>query len=240
MITVSIINHNHKEYINNLISTLLNFSEISKIIITNNSGEDLELEVSPKIFIISNEKKKGFGLNHNNAFCFCDTKFFCVMNPDIILKSNPFPTLLEELDNNTGVVAPLVKNKDLIIEDTARNFPTLTSLIKKLIVGISDKDFRLESNLIKFNPEWIAGMFLLFTKHNFNKVNGFDTNFFLYYEDVDISRRLRKLGLLPKLVLTAEIIHDAQRSSHKNFKFMIFHAKSILIYFLKCIQRKYN
>ena len=76
MITVSIINHSHKEYINNLIPTLLDYNEISKIIVTNNSGEDLELVNSSKIFLITNKKKKGFGLNHNNAFHFCDTKIF--------------------------------------------------------------------------------------------------------------------------------------------------------------------
>lgn len=240
MITVSIINHNHKEYINNLIPTLLNLSEISKIIITNNSGEELELLISPKIFLISNKKKLGFALNHNNAFKLCNTEFFCIMNPDIILNSNPFQVLLEELDDKTGVIAPLVRNKNLLIEDTARNFPTFISLIKKLILGSNDKDHRLESNLKSFNPDWIAGMFLLFTKQNYKIIKGFDTNFFLYYEDVDISKRLRKLNLLPKLVLKTEIIHDAQRSSHTNFKFMLYHVRSILIYFVKCILRKYD
>ena len=240
MITVSIINHNHKDYINNLLPILLGLSEISKIIITNNSGEDLKLEASPKIFLISNQKNSGFGLNHNKAFYFCDTQFFCIMNPDIILNKNPFKILLAELDNETGVIAPLIRNKNLIIEDTARNFPTFLSLGKKLILGINDKDQRLDSNLKSFNPDWIAGMFLLFTQQNYKKVKGFDTTFFLYYEDVDISRRLRKLKLLPKLVLKTEIIHDAQRNSHKNLKFMMFHARSMVIYFFKCMLRKYD
>jgi GT2 family glycosyltransferase len=98
MITVSIVSHNHGKMVSRLIFQLLKFSQISKIIVTLNIPEKIKFIRSKKVQIIVNKKIKGFAENHNQAFFFCKSKFFCVLNPDIIFIENPFGKLIKKTE----------------------------------------------------------------------------------------------------------------------------------------------
>jgi GT2 family glycosyltransferase len=62
------------------------------------------------------------------------------------------------------------------------------------------------------------------------QLHGFDENYFLYYEDVDICRRARLMGL--KIVCCPEVavVHNAQRASRKNIHHMRWHIASMFRY----------
>lgn len=232
MVAVSIVSHGHGKMVSVLTAQLLECSEISRIIITKNIAEELLLPTSPIIHVIENKYPKGFGENHNSAFSEIKDDYFCPLNPDIRLLTNPFPKLIESLKKyDAELAAPMVLNELGDIEDSARYFPTIPSLIKKLFFKIEGRCKLAESRTI-FHPEWIAGMFMLFKSSAYKKLNGFDDNFFLYYEDVDICVRLWKVGM--RLVVDPSIcvIHDARRASRNNFSHMRLHLKSMAIYFL--------
>jgi hypothetical protein len=84
-----------------------------------------------------------------------------------------------------------------------------------------------------FEPDWVAGMFVLFSALAYKKLEGFDENYFLYYEDVDICRRAHLLGL--KIICCPEvtIVHHAQRASRKSIRHMCWHLESMRRYFCK-------
>ena len=91
LITVSIVSHSHEKYLESLLKDLVIFQELEKIIITLNIYTrkiNIPQNLKNKIKIIKNKKKKGYGENHNNAFKFCSTPFFLVMNPDVSIKKN--------------------------------------------------------------------------------------------------------------------------------------------------------
>jgi hypothetical protein len=84
------------------------------------------------------------------------------------------------------------------------------------------------------NPDWIGGAFMVFKCESFIKLNGFDEEFFMYYEDTDICFRAKELGM--KIVYDPNfyIIHEARRSGRKLFsKSFTMNFKSMLIYFKK-------
>ena len=86
MISVSIVSHNHAHLLDRLLSQLLSYQEISRIIITINTPESyLSIYSHEKIYLLKNVDPKGFGENHNTAFKECQTPFFCVLNPDLFL-----------------------------------------------------------------------------------------------------------------------------------------------------------
>jgi hypothetical protein len=64
-------------------------------------------------------------------------------------------------------------------------------------------------------------------------VGGFDERFYMYYEDVDICRRLWGQGWSIVLQPAAVVIHDAQRASHRRLRHMRWHAASALRYLLR-------
>lgn len=233
MITVSIVSHGHGEMVVRLIHQLLACPDVGQIILTVNIPEFSTPQPNDRLLIIHNSVPTGFGANHNAAFKFCKEPFFCVVNPDIQLLNDPFPSLLSCLtDHNAAMAAPLVLSPAGKIEDSVRRFPTLLSLLSKAVGG-PDGRYHISADQAAFYPDWIAGMFMLFNSCDFDKTGGFDEVFFLYYEDVDICVRLWKSGLRIVSLPQVSVVHDAHRSSHKNLRFMYWHVTSIMRYFIK-------
>ena len=175
--------------------------------------------------VIVNGTPKGFGANHNAAFARCRTPFFCVANPDIRLRTDPFPALLDALaDGRAGVAGPLVRAPDGAVEDSARRFPVPRTLVGKLFGGWRGPDYPIDRGTIPV--DWVAGMFMLFRSDAFAAVDGFDERYFLYYEDADICRRLRGKGREVLYAPAAEVIHDARRASRRDPRLALRHAAS--------------
>lgn len=239
-ITISVISHNQKNLVESLLKSLerQNTQRISKIIITSNTNENLDLKkfsINEKIIWIKNTKIKGFGENHNNAFKQCDTKFFCILNPDIIFKSDVFDTLVNTLiQNELSLISPLVTNEVGQIEDNSRFFPTPLHLLKKFF---SEKSGVYISKEDIFFPDWIGGMFMLFDSNVYNDLEGFDESFFLYYEDVDICLRAWKKNFKVGCYSKVSVIHNARRSSRKKLNYLIHHLKSIFMFYYKHLGR---
>jgi N-acetylglucosaminyl-diphospho-decaprenol L-rhamnosyltransferase len=232
MITVSIVSHAHGEMVSNLTDTVLSFPEVSQVIVTLNVYEEINLSRDPKLTIVSNIVPKGYGKNHNYAFSLARGNFFCVMNPDVIIRSNPFPKLLEEFnDDAVGLAAPMVINDSGSIEDSMRHFITPWSLLKR-VLGLESDAYSLACNSSSIFPDWVAGMFMLIRKKAYDEIMGFDERYFMYCEDVDLCTRLWKAKYKVVGCTSAVITHDAQRSSHANIKFFIWHVFSLIRYFL--------
>jgi GT2 family glycosyltransferase len=75
---------------------------------------------------------------------------------------------------------------------------------------------------------WLAGMFLLARADAFQAVGGFDERFFLYCEDYDLCARFYGAGYALASVPAASAVHDAQRDSHRAFKYLRWHVGSLL------------
>ncbi len=230
MNTLSIISHNHGDMVSVLIDQLLNIPTIQEIILTINIPESLTPPQSPKLRVIRNSHPRGFGSNHNTAFQHCTQPYFCVLNPDIEFNDNPFPPLIETIElQQAALVAPRILSASGIPEDSIRTFPTLRSLASKLLHGAEGRHVTPE-NQTTLDPDWVAGMFMLFRSSDFAEIGGFDERYFLYYEDVDICARLHKANKTIVADLNATAIHHAQRASRKNLRHMRWHLASMIRY----------
>jgi GT2 family glycosyltransferase len=234
-ITVSVVSHAQNRLVNALLHDLSAAGALPvRIVVTLNvaDGEPLAPPPGPAVEVVGNTAPKGFGANHNAAFRRCDSRFFCVINPDIRLAGDPFPPLLQVLaSREIGVVGPLVRNPAGGIEDSARRFPTIASLGRKLFAPQAGPDYPTAGGPVPV--DWIGGMFMLFRSEVFRAIGGFDERFFLYYEDVDLCRRLRARGLATLYHPGVSVIHDARRASRRNPRLMAIHAASVLRYLLR-------
>lgn len=164
-----------------------------EVVLTHNVAErEIDPEAYPfPIRVMRNAQPRGFGANHNAAFQKSRGEFFFVVNPDVRLRGDPIPALIEQLrDSAIGAVAPRVINTAGALEDSARRFPTPASILAKTLgVGRSGgPDYPAKASI---EVDWIAGMFMGFRRSVFADVGGFDERYFLYYEDVDLCARLR-------------------------------------------------
>ena len=240
-ITISIVSHNQDLMLISLLDKLAKYStNISKVIVTHNTIEQkksIKKTFPFEVLTIQNRQSKGFGANHNQAFQFCESDFFCVMNPDIDLNCEPFNALVGCFeDSSVCIVSPLIKNLNGEIEDSARYFPTPWGIFKKVFSNYRG-EYPIDNKIGITYPDWVGGMFLLFVSKKYKELKGFDEKYHLYYEDVDICLRAWKLSYKVLLCSNINVIHDARRSSHKNFIYLKWHITSLMLFFIKHIGR---
>jgi GT2 family glycosyltransferase len=235
-ISVSVVSHGQIHLITDLLSDIAtNCAALSlEVILTLNLPEALPFTLDTfafPIYVISNEQPLGFGANHNQAFKLARGQFFCVINPDIRFTKNPFAVLTTYLKTSQlGVVAPVVLNEQGSIEDSARYFPTPFKILCKAFGKCKGSDYVIRDTTI--TPDWVGGMFMLFRHAVFQQLSGFNERYFLYYEDVDLCVRLRLRGYEVMLCPEAQVVHHAQRSSHRNLKYLRWHLQSMMRFFL--------
>jgi hypothetical protein len=176
--------------------------------------------------IIKNFKPLGFGANHNQAFKYCQSKYFAVLNPDIRLNEFDIQSMLDVMkDSSVGVAAPKVISPNDMLEDSVRLFPTFSRFFRRTVLKQRQPDYVWGETA--FKVDWAAGMFMLFRSSAYAAVKGFDEKrFFMYLEDADICKRLWRNGWSVVATPNATVIHHAQRASRKNFKHMKWHVTS--------------
>lgn len=231
-VSISLVSHGHGDMVWKLVDKLVICPEVSEIIVTLNIPEISPVIFHNKVVLVKNDVPKGFGANHNAAFALAKSEFFCIINPDIQLTQNPFGALLVTLiDHRIGLVAPLVVGTSGLPEDSMRSFLTPWSMLKR-VFGFSSGAYShsLEQSGSYFEPDWVAGMFMLFLSEAYAKVGGFDERYFMYCEDADICTRLWKARYKVVGDLSVCVIHDAQRTSRKSFKYLSWHLRSMARY----------
>lgn len=231
--------HGQGQLVGLLLDDLKKAPEAGEIFVTLTLNIEETLPFDPATYpflvrIIKNSKPKGFGANHNAAFAQYqeEAAYLCIANPDIRIHGPIFEALVQcvEQQKMVGVVAPLVRNSLGKMEDSARPLPTPWAIFTKA--------FRLHRHTIILpatdcvTVDWVAGMFMLFPRDAFTRVGGFDSRYFLYYEDVDLCCRLHLSGFKVALSSSVSVEHDAQRTSHRKLKYFLWHLGSMSRFFL--------
>lgn len=238
-LTVSVVSHAQINLVKNLLDDIDRHCKAShfELILTFNVDEALPFSLDDYSFptrIIRNASSLGFGANHNQAFKHASGQYFCVMNPDIRLGHNPFQQLLACLvETSAGVVAPVVLGFDGGVEDSARRFPSPLKILCKAFGRCRGPDYVVAESPIF--PDWVGGMCMVFPSTVFKNIGGFDQRYFLYYEDVDLCGRLMLSGYPAVVCPQATVVHHAQRSSHRNLKYMCWHMASMTRFFLSSV-----
>lgn len=229
-ILISIISHNQQALCGRLLQSIDNFAQSNVheliIVVTENTWSNNYVKSERfRTYSICNLRPKGFGANQNAAFERFESDVFCIVNPDIILNENfDLDLIVEQLiRDRIDISSPQIVGVSGAVEDYKRANLTFINLLKR-------KFFK--NNVEKF--DWLAGMFLVVNSTSFRKLQGFDTDFFMYVEDCDLSMRARKVGMKIGDIEGFSVVHDARRASTKNFKHFKWHITSLLRYwFLK-------
>lgn len=240
VIRISIVSHGQADLVHALLNDIEDLEQGNRIqlILTLNLPEALpfaDQAFSFPLHIIRNTQPKGFGANHNAAFRCAESsqefEYFCVLNPDIRLTQAVLSQLLRSLASQPGaaLVAPRVVDTQGMTENSARRLPTPLSILEKAFHFASGRELASEKSCD--NPDWVAGMFMLFRAPAFASVDGFDTRYHLYYEDVDMCCRLQLAGYSIVLDSSVSVVHDARRSSHRQLRYLSWHLASMARFF---------
>ena len=234
-VTISIVSHGQMELVLPLLQDLeaIHHTTPLHVVLTLNVPEAIPCVPEDFAFslqIMRNSQPLGFGANHNRAFSQAQGGIFCVLNPDISITQNPFPDLLKACaDPHTGLAAPAIYSPSGQLEDSARKFPTPWRIAHRVLTRRRTRDYAAPTTVL--HPDWVAGMFLLLRTTVYRQLGGFDERYFLYYEDVDLCARARLAGLEIVQLALPGVIHNAQRASHRDPKYLRWHVGSMLKFF---------
>lgn len=228
-LSLSIVSHGQGALIRPLLEELRDHAfACHEIILTLNLPEDESFfagfDTLPLV-VLRNAQRRGFGANHNAAFAASSGTHFVVVNPDIRLDGLRLEPLLKALeDSAVGIAAPVVYSSDGQLEDSARRFPTIGRLLRRKLRGERGPDYSFSDKPMEV--DWVAGMFMVLRRPTYALVRGFDERFFMYFEDVDLCRRLHAHGLKVMVVPEVRVVHDAQRASRRKPRHFFWHLSS--------------
>ncbi len=178
---------------------------------------------------------RGYGANNNKNFSVLKVKkddIFVVCNPDISIIIKDFEGLLNSvvLSNADIYGVKVFESYDFKKWSSHnRSFPALFDPIISLV--FKKKLFENDVDAFAY-PDWIGGAFMIFKAESYSSLKGFDETFFMYYEDTDLCRRAKLLGMTIIYDPNFFIIHEARRAGRRLFsKSFFLNFKSMLTYF---------
>lgn len=182
----------------------------------------------------------GFGAAHNLAIKKLESDIHFIINPDIKFDNNAIEKMAKKIyqDHKFAAITPRVTYPDNRTQHLCKLLPTPANLISRRFIPFLakklDKDYEMQwfgYNYEIFLP-CATGCFMGVKTKILKNESGFDERFFMYMEDIDLSRRIAKHGKILFSPSTT-IVHDFAKSSYKNKKLLLAHIKSAIYYFNK-------
>ncbi|MGK9477440.1 glycosyltransferase [Melioribacter sp. OK-6-Me] len=233
-LSIIIVNYNVKEFLLNLLESIRKATNnlSIEVIVVDNASEDGSVEAIkakfPEVVLIVNEKNVGFGAANNIALKKARGKYLLLLNPDTIVKEDTFSKMIEFFEKNpdAGIAGCKVLNPDGTLQLACRrSFPgPWTSFTK--VMGLSSlfpkSKFFARYNLTyldenqTYEVDAVSGAFLMMRREVYEKIGGFDPQFFMYGEDLDLCYRAQKAGYKVYYVHSTEIFHYKGESTKRS------------------------
>lgn len=243
-VSIIIINYNTtlltKECIDSIINKTKNISY--EIILVDNASFDKNIE-SLKTYnlkFIQNNSNLGFGKANNIGAKYAKGKYIFLLNSDTLLMNNSIEILFNFMEENETVG---ICGGNLYFENEVPNvsyYPSLTLFREALLLWLPFIGKRLLGQNSKHNYSnkpikvgYITGADLFIRKGIFDKINGFDEDFFMYAEETELTFRVKKLGFSVMSVPKARILHYGGGSTVSSEKMNSIYYESRYMYFLK-------
>ena len=243
--TSIVLYHTPIEELQKVVKTLLQSNHIGEIFLIDNTEERDErygkIEGTEWIW---NGKNIGYGAAHNIGIrksMRTGADYHLVINSDIEFQPEVISILSEYLETHRDVaqIMPKVLSPDGSNQHLAKLLPTPYDLIARRFLPKSlthkrTKHFELHSlkDDTEYNIPYLSGCFMLLRCEALKGAGIFDERYFMYPEDIDLTRRLHEWFRTIYYPQTT-IIHNHKRASYHSGKLLLIHIVNIVKYFNK-------
>ncbi|MDX2444087.1 MAG: glycosyltransferase family 2 protein [Bacteroidales bacterium] len=211
----------------------------SEIVVVDNCSSDGKFESFSRLFptvkFVENTGNFGFSNGNNLGFRNSNGKYILFLNPDTEISLSALNLMLEYIEGHdeSKIVSCQQENEAGREENPYGVFPSLKSLN-----GLSRAIFRLFNSKDKLKvhcndqsviyPDWVSGSLILMKRDIFQLVGGWSEDYFMYYEDVDLCKKVSDLGSKVALLCNARIMHQHGGLTRKNSKQTAFFKTEVL------------
>jgi len=216
------------------------------IVVDNDSVNIIKKELYTKfknVKYIKSNRNLGYGGGNNLGTKYASGEYFFFLNPDTIILNNVIDALSGFLDKNknAGIVAPLLfdkSNKPYEFQGNLELTPlrgiVVLSFLSKVFKNIFNKYWITSENKNEIKEVFsIPGTAFVIRKNLFDKVIGFDERFFLFFEEHDICKRVKKEGYGIFIDSKAKVFHEWGASTKKGKDIKKIFERSRFLYFKK-------
>ncbi|MBL4830646.1 MAG: glycosyltransferase family 2 protein [Aliivibrio sp.] len=242
---VSIVSHGHDSLIidNKELVAISSLDDVVVFIKDNIGSELLKNYCLEQSYIyLDTPKNIGFGCNNNVVFDSCckngmdDKDWFLVVNPDVTMTYDDFCLLrknLEEETNESLTINLFKSNSFVDVENSLRYFPKVSSVLSAFLGKPINAAFDKNELKNRDTVDWASGAFLIFKCPLYRELSGFDSKYFMYFEDVDICYRARYLRNQPVTYLKhIRAVHAGAYANRNIFSIHFFWYLRSLLRFL--------
>ncbi len=221
--------------------------------VVDNASKDKTLEILdrlqkdyPLLQVIKLDRNYGTTVSRNTALKRCSGGYVLILDSDTEVKSGALAELIDTFDKKEriGIVAPRLLYPDGRVQPSFKKIPTVTVKFLKGVpikrlndIGTSlelyDEKFYKGDFKDFFEPDYCISACWMVNRNAINEVGLLDEHIFYAPEDVDCCLRMWLKGWHIVYNPKAEVVHYAQRISHKSFRMTLLHAEGLAYYFCK-------
>lgn len=248
LISIIIVTYNNHKSIRKCLNSIKKFiKQNHEIIIVNNASIDStkdEIKKSQvKVLLLDQSKNLGFSKANNLAYSKSKGNYIFILNPDTEIRDKNFTKMLDYLkqNKNIGIIAPKLIDDINKPQPSVRKEPTLTGALREYFFNIKNSYNPYVPDLpYPQNVESVVAAAMLFPREVYKTLKGFNEKFFLYFEDLDICKRVRDLGYkivyYPKFLvghsiglssktnpLTAKLFESSAKLYYGSIKYWLLH-----------------
>ena len=211
---VVIVNYRTRELTAGAVASVLGEEDVREVVVVDNASGDGSAEylrdalADERVRVVAAGRNGGFGAGVNLGAAACRSRLLLILNSDATVEPGSIGLLVSALlaDAGVGVLAPAVRRAGGGPQPDA--FGRLPRRWELLLPGPGrwtggDDDRR---------PGWVSGVAMLVRAADFRAVGGFDERFEMYFEDLDLCRRLREQGRSVARLPAATVVHAAGAS----------------------------
>jgi GT2 family glycosyltransferase len=235
-ISFIIVNYKSEKYLKDCVDSIIKkvIGAIFEIIIVNNDKNKIGIIKNDHIIrIIEINKNLGFSRANNIGVSESMGKYICFINPDTRIVSNNIKEVIIKfkLNPNIGIIGSMILGKNNVQKWSAGVDMDIFEILRGKF-GLS-KSEKIWNSCGAVEAGWVSGAGLFIKRDIFLKVGGFDENYFLYYEDVDLCKKVIKNNQKVIYFPFFKIRHLEGRSSVDKYKQKIQYFKSQDYYYRK-------
>ncbi|SVD30870.1 uncharacterized protein METZ01_LOCUS383724, partial [marine metagenome] len=211
-LSVIIVSYNVKYFLEQCLRSVIKATqnlEVEIIVVDNNSVDESAEMVKrkfPNITLIHNKENVGFSKANNQAILQTKGEFILLLNPDTLVEEDALEKSVTFMSDNKeagAVGVQMVDGKGKFLDESKRGVPNFqTSLFKFLGFHRFFPKFKLFNHYYlgflkkeqRHEVEILVGAFMLIKKSVLDKVGPLDEQFFMYWEDTDLSIRISESG----------------------------------------------
>lgn len=216
-----------------------------EVIVVDNHSRDGTVETVrrefPEVVVIANDANHGFARANNQGWQKSTGRYVCFLNPDTEMIMDPFPPIIEYVAGHQGVgcIGPELLNSDRSHQPSVRRFPRLADqllvLLKLRWLGACLSPLRsyMPVEPTRAQPvEQVMGAALVFPRAVLERAGTFDEGYWIWFEEVDLCRRLHQRGYDVVYLPAAKIVHHGGRSfaQHMSLAKQVWFMKSLTRY----------